>query len=118
MQDAHLADTQQSLRSIRPEHQQRQREDQQVEGGENFDYYVDRKNWMAVLPRATETRRQRLHLQHRSGKIHNGKRFGAHGIPHHLINGGDFGFLKGIPENRRVGVDRTPTHKTHLCSTV
>ena len=44
-----------------------------------------------------ETRRQRLHLQHRSGKTHNGKRVGAHGIPHHLIKGGDFGFLEGIP---------------------
>ena len=43
MQDAHLAETQQSLRPIRPEHQQRQREDQQFEGGENFDDYVDRK---------------------------------------------------------------------------
>ena len=39
--------------------------------------------------------------QLRSGKPHNGKRVGAHGIPHHLINGGDFGFLEGIPENRR-----------------
>ena len=43
-----------------------------------------------------ETRRQRLHLQLRSGK-----RVGAHGSPHHLRNGGDFGFLEGIPENRR-----------------
>ena len=41
--DAHLAEKQQSLRPIRPEHQQRQRQDQQFEGGENFDYYVDRK---------------------------------------------------------------------------
>ena len=48
-----------------------------------------------------EIRRQRLYLQHRSGKTHNGKRVGAHGIPHHLINGGNFGFLKGIPEIRR-----------------
>ena len=47
-----------------------------------------------------ETRRQRLHLQLRSGKPHNGKRVGAHGSPHHMINGGDFGFLEGIPENR------------------
>ena len=47
-----------------------------------------------------ETRRQRLHLQHRSGKTHNGKRVGAHDSLHHLINGGDFGFLEGIPENR------------------
>ena len=43
MQDAYLMETQQSLRPIRPEHQQRQREDQQFEGGENFDYYVVRK---------------------------------------------------------------------------
>ena len=53
MQDAHLAETQQSLRPISSENQQRQREDQQFEGGENFDYYVVRKNWMAVLQRAT-----------------------------------------------------------------
>ena len=32
------------------------------------------------------------HLQHRSGKTRNGRRVGAHGIPHHLINGRDFGF--------------------------
>ena len=43
MQDAHLAETRQSLGPIRPEHQQRQREDQQFEGGENFDFYVDWK---------------------------------------------------------------------------
>ena len=43
MQDVHLAETQQSVRPVRPEHQQRQRQDQQFEGGENFDYYVDRK---------------------------------------------------------------------------
>ena len=41
MLDAHLAETQQSLRPIRPEHQQRQRQNQQFEGGENFYYYVD-----------------------------------------------------------------------------
>ena len=65
-----------------------------------------------------ETRRQRLHLQHRSGQLHNGKRVGTHGNLDHLRNGGDFCFLEGIPENRREGVDRTPTHETHLCSTV
>ena len=42
------------------------------------------------------TPRQRLHLQRRSGKTHNGRRVGAHGFPHHLINGGDFGFWKGL----------------------
>ena len=43
MQDAHLVETQHSLRPIRPEHQQRQRQDQHFEGGENFDYCVDRQ---------------------------------------------------------------------------
>ena len=42
VQDAHVAETRQSLRPIRPEQQQRQRKDQQFEGGENFDD-VDRK---------------------------------------------------------------------------
>ena len=52
-----------------------------------------------------ETRRLHLHLQHRSGKIPNGSRVGAHDILHHLRNGGEFGF---IPENRR----RVP-HECH-----
>ena len=43
MQDAHLAETEQTLIPIHPQHQQRQRQNQQFEGGENFDYYVDRK---------------------------------------------------------------------------
>ena len=43
MQDARLVETRQSLRPTRQEHQQRQRQDQQFEEGENFDYYVDRK---------------------------------------------------------------------------
>ena len=48
-----------------------------------------------------ETRRQRLHLQLRSGPLHSGKRVGTHGTLHHLRNGGDFGVLEGIPGNRR-----------------
>ena len=108
MQDAHLAETWQSLSPIRTEHQQRQREDQQFEGGENFDYYVDKE------PRG-EPRRQRLHLQHRSGKTHNDKRVGAHDMPHHLINGGDFGFLEGIPENRREVWQGHPL-TGHICA--
>ena len=44
MQDAHMAEPQQSLRPIRPEHQQRQRQNQRLEqAGENLDCYVDRK---------------------------------------------------------------------------
>ena len=37
MQGAHLAETEQTLMSIRPQHQQRQRQNLQFEGGENFD---------------------------------------------------------------------------------
>ena len=54
MQDAHLLETQQSLRPIRPQHQQRQRQNQQFEGGENFVFLCRSQDWMAVLPRATE----------------------------------------------------------------
>ena len=43
MQDAHLAETEQTLIPIHPQHQQRQRQNQRFEGGENFDYCVDRK---------------------------------------------------------------------------
>ena len=43
MQDAHLAETEQTLIPTHPQHQQRQRQNQQVEGGENFDHYVYRK---------------------------------------------------------------------------
>ena len=48
-----------------------------------------------------ETRRQHLHLKLHSGQLRNGKRVGAGGHLHHLRNGGDFGFLERIPENRR-----------------
>ena len=117
MQDAHLAETQQSLRPIRPEHQQRQRQDQQFEGGENFGCYVNRKTGWRYY---TEPRRNLLAASPSptsQWQLHNGKRVDAHGSLHHLRSGGDFGFLERIPENRR-GVDRTPTHNTHLCSTV
>ena len=57
-----------------------------------------------------ETRRQHLHLQLRSGQLHHGKRVGTHGNLQHLRNGGDFGFLERIPENRRGDADSTPTN--------
>ena len=116
MQDAHLAESRQSLRPIRPEHQQRQRQNQQFEGGENFDYYVARKTG-GTTESYGETRRQHLHLQLRCGQLRNGKRVGAHGSLHRLRNGGDFCF-PGISENLQGGVDRTPTPNTHLCSAV
>ena len=56
------------------------------------------ENQMAVLQRATEKPASSTSQWPTS---HNGRRVGAHGIPHHLRNGGDFGFLEGIPENRQ-----------------
>ena len=88
MQDAHLAETLQYLRSICPE-QQREREDQQFGGGEHFfDYSVDRKNWTAVLQRATEKPADSVFIFNFAvAKLHYGKRVGAHGSPFHLRNG-------------------------------
>ena len=103
MQDAHLAEMEQTLIPIRPRHQQRQRQNQQFGGGEKLGLLCRSQDWMAVLQRAGgETRRQHfhLHLQLRSDRLRNGKRVGAHGNLHHLRNGGDVGFLERIPENR------------------
>ena len=55
-----------------------------------------------------ETRRQRLHLQHRSGNNRNGRRVGAHGMQRHLRNGG-VGFLEGI-RVKSAGRCRRDTH--------
>ena len=52
---------------------------------------------MAVLGSHVETRRQRLHLQLRSGQLHIGKRVGAHGSLHHPRYSDVFGFLERIP---------------------
>ena len=62
-----------------------------------------------------ETRRKHLHLhlQLRSGRLRNGKRVGAHGNLHHLRNGGDFGFLERIAEDRREVKTVHPQHTAH-----
>ena len=61
-----------------------------------------------------KTRRQRLHLQLRNGKLLNGKRVGAHGIPHHLVIS-----VFWMEFQKSDGREWTgPTHNTHLCSTV
>ena len=52
MQNAHLVETRQSLRPIRPEHQQRQREDHDSKE-EKTSITMSIGNWMAVLQRAT-----------------------------------------------------------------
>ena len=53
LQDAHLAETQQSLRPIRPEHQQRQREDKTIRRRRKLRLLCRSENWMGVLQRAT-----------------------------------------------------------------
>ena len=64
------------------------------------------ENWMAA---------QCFHLQLRSGHFHNGERVGAHGSLHHLRNGGDFGFVERIPENRRSVQTGHPL-AMHICA--
>ena len=104
MQDAQLAETQQSLRPIRPEHQQRSNVNDKISNSKEEKTSITMS--IGKLDGGTteshgETRWQHLHLQLRSGQLHNGKRVGTHGNLHHLKNGGDFGYLEGIPENRR-----------------
>ena len=53
MQDAHLAETQQTLIPIHPQHQQRQRQNQQFEGGVNIEFLCRSQDWMGVLQRVT-----------------------------------------------------------------
>ena len=63
------------------------------------------ENSMAVLQRATGKPLGSVFMFNiAAAKTFNGKRVGTHGFPHHLRNGGDFDFLDGIPENRRVCV--------------
>ena len=79
MQDAHLAGSQHPLRPIRPEHQQRQRQGQQFDGGENLDYYVDGKTgwWYYRAPLGNPPAAASSSTS--QWKTHNGKRVGAHG---------------------------------------
>ena len=116
MQDAHMAETEQSLRPFRPKHQQRRQQDQQFEGGENFDYYVGRKTGWRYIQRATGKPAGRVFMFN-FAMANELELLAAH-IIHHLRHGGDFGFLEGIPEIDGVWTGRTPTHNTHLCSTV
>ena len=117
MQDARMAEMWQSLIPIRPEHKQRQRENQQFEGGENFDYYVDRKagwryhreprrNPQAASSSSSSTSQwptSQWQTSWNSWQPSSSEKMG-----------GDFGFLERIQEDRREGVDMIPTHKTWL----
>ena len=110
MRDAHLAETQVSDTDTSTSTASRTKS--AIRRRRKLRLLCRSQDWMAVLQRATgETRRQRLHLQLRSGWLRNGKRVGARGNLHHLRNGGDFCFLKRIPENRRGG--RQDTHSQY-----
>ena len=98
MQDAHMAETEQTLIPIHPQHQQRQRQNQKLRLQCRSQRLDD-----GIFESRGKTRRQHLHLhlQLRGGQLHDGKRVGSHGNLHPLRNGGGFGFLVRIPENRR-----------------
>ena len=112
MQDAQLDETQHSLIQIRPQHQQRQRQNQQFEGGENFVTTSIAKLDGGTTESHRETRRQHLHLQ-----LHSGKRVGAHDSLHHLSSGGDSVSRKEIQKVDGVcGQDTRSQHTSVQCS--
>ena len=92
VQDAHMAETEQTQIPIHPQHQQRQRQNRQFEGGEHFDYYVDRKTGWRYY------REPRGNLPAAPPSS-----FSTSQWPTSKANelGRDFGFLERIPENRR-----------------
>ena len=116
MQDAHLAETRQSF-PIRPQHPQLQRQNQQFEGRENFDYDVDRKTgWRYYReprgnpPAASSSSTSQWPTSQWQTS------WSSCGCLHHLRNVGDFGFLERIPEKRRGVVTGDPLTK-HICAT-
>ena len=118
MQDAHLAETQQFLRPIRPEHQQRQRQDQQFEGGENFDHNVDwkigwryyRKPWRnppaASLSSTSQWQTSQWQTSWSSWQSTSSEKWWC------------FRFHGRNSRKSKGGVDRTFTHNTRRSSTV
>ena len=113
MQDTRLTETRQSLRPIRPEHQPRQLQDQHLRRRRKL-RLLCRSEKLDREPR--ETRWQLLHLELRSGKLHNGKRVGTRGSPNQLRNGGEFGFMEGFPENRRGECRQGHPLTIHICA--
>ena len=117
MQDACLAETQKSLVPIHPQHQQSQRQNQQFEGGENLGYCVDRiTGWRCYReprghPQAASSSTSQWPTSQwqtcwSSWQPTSSEKWWWFRIP-----GQNSGKSTG-------GVDRTPTHNTHLCSTV
>ena len=112
MQDAQLAETQHSLIQIRPQHQQRQQQNQQFEGGENFVTTSIAKLDADTAESHRESRRKHLHLQ-----LHNGKRVVVHGSLHHLSSGGDSVSRREIQKVDGVcGQDTHSQHTSVQCS--
>ena len=108
MQDAYLTETQQSLRLIRPGHQQRQRQ-----GGELL---CRSEIWMAVLrqPRGKSVGSVFIfNIAVASLTMANELEFMVC-VLHHLRNGSDFGFLR-IPETR-WGVQTEHSLTRHICA--
>ena len=112
-QDAHLTETHQSLRPIRPEHQQRQCQDLQFEGGENFDYDVDRKTGWRYY---REPRRNPPEVS--SSSTSQWKTSWSSWQPTSFEKWWWFRFPGRYSRKLTEGVDWTPTHNTHLCSAV
>ena len=118
MQDAHLAETQQPLRPIRREHQQRQRPDQQFEDGENFDYCVDRKTGRRYY---REPRRNPLAASSSSTSQWQTSQWQTSRSSWHPTSSGKWWWFRFLGRNSRKStgvVGSTPTHNTHLCSRV
>ena len=118
MQDAHLAETRQSFRPLRPQDQQRQRQNQHFQGRENFDYYVDRKTgWRYYrVPRRNPPAASSSSTS--QWPTSQWQTSWSSWLPTSSEKWWWFRF-PGKNSRKATGRgDRTPTHKTHLRSTV
>ena len=116
LQDAHLAETKQSLIPIRL--QQRQRQNQQFEGGENFDYNVDRKTgWQYYRePRGSPQTASSF-----STSQWPTSQWQTSWSARQPTSSEKWWWFRFPGKNSRKSTrcaDRTPTDDTHLCSTV
>ena len=115
MQDVRLAETEQSLIPIRPKTStasptNRNSEEEKT----SITVSIGRLDG-GITESHGETRPQHLHLQLRNGRLHNGKRVGAHGNLHHLRNYGDLCFLER--QNFFVCLERI-CHLVRTCHTL
>ena len=118
IQDAHLEETQQSLRPIRPEHQQRQRPNQQFEGGEKSDCHVDRKTGWRYHREPRRNPQAASSSSTSQWPTSQWQTMWSSWQPASSDHWWWFRFPGKNSWKSTVGVDRTPTHKTHLCCTV